>query len=184
MYKRQVQHDPNGIETATCIKPKGRVVFDHVNFGYTPERTIVNDFSTVVEPGQKVAIVGPTGAGKTTIVKLLMRFYDVNSGAILVDGHDLREYTRKDLRSMFGMVVQDTWLYNASIEDNIRYGKQNATTEEVIEAAKAAQVDHFVRTFPDGYKTMLNEETNNVSQGQKQLLTIARAILALSLIHI
>lgn len=132
----------------------------------------------MVEPGQKVAIVGPTGAGKTTIVKLLMRFYDVNSGAILVDGHDLREYTRKDLRSMFGMVVQDTWLYNASIEDNIRYGKQNATTEEVIEAAKAAQVDHFVRTFPDGYKTMLNEETNNVSQGQKQLLTIARAILA------
>ena len=120
----------------------------------------------------------PTGAGKTTIVKLLMRFYDVNSGAILVDGHDLREYARKDLRSMFGMVVQDTWLYNASIEDNIRYGKQTATTEEVIEAAKAAQVDHFVRTFPDGYKTMLNEETNNVSQGQKQLLTIARAILA------
>ena len=107
-----------------------------------------------------------------------MRFYDVNSGAILVDGHDLREYARKDLRSMFGMVVQDTWLYNASIEDNIRYGKQTATTEEVIEAAKAAQVDHFVRTFPDGYKTMLNEETNNVSQGQKQLLTIARAILA------
>ena len=132
----------------------------------------------MVEPGQKVAIVGPTGAGKTTIVKLLMRFYDVNSGAILVDGHDLREYARKDLRSMFGMVVQDTWLYNASIEDNIRYGKQTATTEEVIEAAKAAQVDHFVRTFPDGYKTMLNEETNNVSQGQKQLLTIARAILA------
>ena len=161
-----VQHDPNG------------VVFDHVHFGYTPERTIINDFSTVVEPGQKVAIVGPTGAGKTTIVKLLMRFYDVNSGAILVDGHDLREYARKDLRSMFGMVVQDTWLYNASIEDNIRYGKQTATTEEVIEAAKAAQVDHFVRTFPDGYKTMLNEETNNVSQGQKQLLTIARAILA------
>ena len=132
----------------------------------------------MVEPGQKVAIVGPTGAGKTTIVKLLMRFYDVNSGAILVDGHDLREYARKDLRSMFGMVVQDTWLYNASIEDNIRYGKQTATTEEVIEAAKAAQVDHFVRTVPDGYKTMLNEETNNVSQGQKQLLTIARAILA------
>ena len=173
-----VQHDPNGVETATCIKPKGKVVFDHVHFGYTPERTIINDFSTVVEPGQKVAIVGPTGAGKTTIVKLLMRFYDVNSGAILVDGHDLREYARKDLRSMFGMVVQDTWLYNASIEDNIRYGKQTATTEEVIEAAKAAQVDHFVRTFPDGYKTMLNEETNNVSQGQKQLLTIARAILA------
>ena len=173
-----VQHDPNGVETATCIKPKGKVVFDHVHFGYTPERTIINDFSTVVEPGQKVAIVGPTGAGKTTIVKLLMRFYDVNSGGILVDGHDLREYARKDLRSMFGMVVQDTWLYNASIEDNIRYGKQTATTEEVIEAAKAAQVDHFVRTFPDGYKTMLNEETNNVSQGQKQLLTIARAILA------
>ena len=173
-----VQHDPNGVETATCIKPKGKVVFDHVHFGYTPERTIINDFSTVVEPGQKVAIVGPTGAGKTTIVKLLMRFYDVNSGAILVDGHDLREYARKDLRSMFGMVVQDTWLYNASIEDNIRYGKQTATTEEVIEAAKAAQVDHFVRTFPDGYKTMLNEETNNVTQGQKQLLTIARAILA------
>ena len=157
---------------------EGNVQFEHVKFGYNPDKIIVNDFSADVHDGQKIAIVGPTGAGKTTIVKLLMRFYDVNSGAILVDGHDLREYARKDLRSMFGMVVQDTWLYNASIEDNIRYGKQTATTEEVIEAAKAAQVDHFVRTFPDGYKTMLNEETNNVSQGQKQLLTIARAILA------
>lgn len=173
-----VQHDPNGIETATCVKPKGQVTFDHVHFGYTPDRIIINDFSVDVQPGQKVAIVGPTGAGKTTIVKLLMRFYDVNSGAILVDGHDLREYSRKDLRSLFGMVVQDTWLYNGTIEDNIRYGKLNASTEEVIEAAKAAQVDHFVRTFPDGYMTILNEETSNVSQGQKQLLTIARAILA------
>ncbi len=131
-----------------------------------------------MQPGQKVAIVGPTGAGKTTIVKLLMRFYDVNDGAILIDGHDIRNYTRKDLRSLFGMVVQDTWLYNASIEDNIRYSKLNASTEEVIAAAKAAQVDHFVRTCPDGYKTILNEEASNVSQGQKQLLTIARAILA------
>lgn len=173
-----VQHDKNVPETATSVHPKGRVVFDHVRFGYTPERTVIQDFSTVVEPGQKVAIVGPTGAGKTTIVKLLMRFYDVSSGAILIDGHDLREYARRDLRSMFGMVVQDTWLYNASIADNIRYGKLDATDEEVLAAAKAAQVDHFVRTFPEGYQTMLNEETNNVSQGQKQLLTIARAILA------
>ncbi len=173
-----IQHDENKILTDSCIKPKGQVTFNHVHFGYTEERIIINDFSVVVQPGQKVAIVGPTGAGKTTIVKLLMRFYDVNDGAILIDGHDIRNYTRKDLRSLFGMVVQDTWLYNASIEDNIRYSKLNASTEEVIAAAKAAQVDHFVRTCPDGYKTILNEEASNVSQGQKQLLTIARAILA------
>ncbi len=173
-----IQHDENKILTHPCIKPKGQVTFNHVHFGYTEERIIINDFSVVVQPGQKVAIVGPTGAGKTTIVKLLMRFYDVNDGAILIDGHDIRNYTRKDLRSLFGMVVQDTWLYNASIEDNIRYSKLNASTEEVIAAAKAAQVDHFVRTCPDGYKTILNEEASNVSQGQKQLLTIARAILA------
>ena len=173
-----IQHDENKILTDSCIKPKGQVTFNHVHFGYTEERIIINDFSVVVQPGQKVAIVGPTGAGKTTIVKLLMRFYDVNDGAILIDGHDIRNYTRKDLRSLFGMVVQDTWLYNASIEDNIRYSKLNASTEEVIAAAKAAQVDHFVRTCPDGCKTILNEEASNVSQGQKQLLTIARAILA------
>ncbi len=173
-----IQHDENKILTDSCIKPKGQVTFNHVHFGYTEERIIINDFSVVVQPGQKVAIVGPTGAGKTTIVKLLMRFYDVNDGAILIDGHDIRNYTRKDLRSLFGMVVQDTWLYNASIEDNIRYSKLNASTEEVIAAAKAAQVDHFVRTCPDGYKTILNEEASNVSQGQKQLLTIACAILA------
>ena len=156
----------------------GSVAFDHVHFGYNPERVIVNDFSAEVLPGKKVAIVGPTGAGKTTMVKLLMRFYDVTGGAIYVDGTDIRNYTREDLRSFFGMVLQDTWLYHATIMENIRYGRQDATDEEVIAAAKAAGVDHFIRTLPDGYQMVLNEEANNVSQGQKQLLTIARAILA------
>ena len=157
---------------------QGSVLFAHVHFGYNPEKTIINDFSAVVEPGQKIAIVGPTGAGKTTMVKLLMRFYDVNDGAILVDGLDLKQFARNDLRSLFGMVLQDTWLYNASIRENIRYGKLDATDEEVIAAAKTAQVDHFVRTLPDGYDMVLNEEASNVSQGQKQLLTIARAVLS------
>lgn len=157
---------------------EGSVQFEHVRFGYNPEKIIINDFSADVHPGQKVAIVGPTGAGKTTMIKLLMRFYDVNSGAIKVDGHDIRDFTRNDLRSMFGMVLQDTWLYNASIKENIRYGKLDATDEEVYAAAKAAQVDHFVHTLPDGYDMILNEDASNVSQGQKQLLTIARAILA------
>lgn len=157
---------------------EGRVEFDHVRFGYNPQHTIIHDFSAQVEPGQKIAIVGPTGAGKTTMVKLLMRFYDVNSGAIKVDGHDIRDFNRSELREMFGMVLQDTWLFQGSIEDNIRYGKLNASREEVEEAAKAAYVHRFVQTLPGGYGMELNEEAGNVSQGQKQLLTIARAILA------
>lgn len=157
---------------------KGRVDFKDVHFGYDPNKIIINDFSASIKPGEKVAIVGPTGAGKTTMIKLLMRFYDVNEGAILVDGYDIREFTRGDLRSMFGMVLQDTWLYNASIMENIRYGRLDATDEEVKEAAKAAHVDSFVHTLPDGYNMVLNEEASNVSQGQKQLITIARAILA------
>lgn len=157
---------------------EGNVTFDHVHFGYHPDKIIINDFSAVVKNGQKVAIVGPTGAGKTTMIKLLMRFYDVNSGAILIDGHDIREFNRNELREMFGMVLQDTWLFNGSIKDNIRYGRLDATDEQVIEAAKAAHVHHFVKTLPDGYDMILNEEASNVSQGQKQLLTIARAILA------
>ena len=157
---------------------EGSVEFEHVHFGYNPEHTIINDFSAKVEPGQKIAIVGPTGAGKTTMVKLLMRFYDVGSGAIKVDGHDIRDFNRSELRKMFGMVLQDTWLFKGSIEENIRYGKLDATHEEVVEAAKAAHVHRFVQTLPGGYEMELNEEASNVSQGQKQLLTIARAILA------
>ncbi|MCM1991439.1 ABC transporter ATP-binding protein [Oceanirhabdus seepicola] len=157
---------------------KGHVEFKNVHFGYKEDTIIVNDFSAEIQPGQKVAIVGPTGAGKTTMVKLLMRFYDVNSGAILVDGEDIREFTRNDLRSQFGMVLQDTWLYNGTIMENIRYGRLDATDEEVIEAAKAAHVDSFVHMLPDGYNMILNEEASNVSQGQKQLITIARAILS------
>ena len=157
---------------------QGNVTFDHVHFGYNPNKIIINDFSAQVKEGQKIAIVGPTGAGKTTIIKLLMRFYDVDSGAILVEGHNIKDFRRNDLRSLFGMVLQDTWLYNGTIADNIRYGRLDATDEEVQQAAVAAQVDHFVRTLPDGYSMVLNEEANNVSQGQKQLLTIARAILA------
>lgn len=157
---------------------EGHVEFKDVHFGYNPERIIINDFSAEIKPGQKIAIVGPTGAGKTTMVKLLMRFYDVNSGAILVDGHDVRSFTREDLRSMFGMVLQDAWLYNGTIMENIRYGRLDATDEEVYAAARAANVDHFIRTLPDGYSMVLDEEGSNVSQGQKQLLTIARAILS------
>ncbi|MEG0005935.1 MAG: ABC transporter ATP-binding protein [Clostridium sp.] len=155
-----------------------RVEFDHVSFGYKEGETIIKDFSANIKSGQKVAIVGPTGAGKTTIIKLLMRFYDVNSGSILIDGHNIKDFNREDLRSLFGMVLQDTWLFNGSIMENIRYGRLTASDEEVIKAAKAAYVDGFVRTLPDGYKMELNEEASNVSQGQKQLLTIARAILA------
>lgn len=168
-------------ETDTPVKIDnfdGSVTFAHVHFGYNPDKIIINDFSAIIKPGQKVAIVGPTGAGKTTMVKLLMRFYDVNEGAILVDGYDLNQFKRNDLRDLFGMVLQDTWLYNASIKENIRYGNLTATDEEVIAAAKAAQVHHFVKTLPDGYNMMLNEEASNVSQGQKQLLTIARAVLS------
>jgi ATP-binding cassette subfamily B protein len=156
---------------------EGRVDFKDVHFGYNPDKIIINDFSFYAEPGQKIAIVGPTGAGKTTMVKLLMRFYDVNGGAILVDDHNLKEYKRSDLRCMFGMVLQDTWLFNGTIMENIRYGRSNATDEEVIAAAKAAHADHFIRALPGGYDFVLNEETTNISQGQMQLLTIARAIL-------
>ena len=157
---------------------QGNVTFDHVRFGYNPDKIIIHDFNAQVHEGQKVAIVGPTGAGKTTMVKLLMRFYDVNGGSIKIDGHDLRDFNRDELREMFGMVLQDTWLFHGTIMENIRYGRLDATDEEVIQAAKAAHVDHFIRTLPGGYNMELNEEATNVSQGQKQLLTIARAILA------
>lgn len=159
-------------------KVKGEVDFEHVQFGYTPDKIIINDFSSHVEPGQTVAIVGPTGAGKTTMVKLLMRFYDVNSGAIKIDGHDIRDFNRADLRENIGMVLQDTWLFKGTIMDNLRYGRLDATDEEVYAAAKAAHVNHFIETLPGGYNMELNEESSNISQGQKQLLTIARAILA------
>lgn len=158
--------------------PEGAVEFEHVHFGYNPEHTIIHDFSVKVEPGQKIAIVGPTGAGKTTMVKLLMRFYDVSGGSIKVDGHNIREFDRGELRRMFGMVLQDTWLFKGSIEDNIRYGKLDATHEDVVKAADAAYAHRFIQTLPGGYGMELNEEASNVSQGQKQLLTIARAILA------
>ncbi|MBE6051289.1 MAG: ABC transporter ATP-binding protein [Clostridium sp.] len=157
---------------------KGSVQFEDVHFGYNPDKIIINDFSVDVKPGQKVAIVGPTGAGKTTMVKLLMRFYDVNSGAIKIDGHNIKDFNRTELRDLFGMVLQETWLFNGSIKENIRYGKLGTSDEDVIRAAKAAHVDHFIRTLPGGYDMELNEEASNVSQGQKQLLTIARAILA------
>ena len=160
----------NGVE--------GQVTFEHVSFGYRPDQIIIKDFSEQVQPGQKIAIVGPTGAGKTTLVKLLMPFYDVNSGRILIDGHDIREFDRRNLRECFGMVLQDTWLFNGTIMENIRYGRLDATDEEVIAAAKAAHAHRFIQTLPEGYNTVLNEEASNVSQGQKQLLTIARAILA------
>lgn len=157
---------------------KGAVSFEHVHFGYSKEKTIINDFTIDIHAGQKVAIVGPTGAGKTTIVKLLMRFYDIDSGRILIDGRDTFDFSRNDLRSLFGMVLQETWLYNASIMDNIRYGNFDATDEEVIEAAKAAHCHDFISALPDGYNMILNEEASNISQGQKQLFTIARVILA------
>ena len=170
------------IQTQENVVPveslESRVEFDHVKFGYNPDHVIIHDFSAKVEPGQKIAIVGPTGAGKTTIVKLLMRFYELNGGSIKVDGHDIRDFKRGDIRQIFGMVLQDTWLFKGSIEDNIRYGKLDATHEDVVEAAKAARVHRFVQTLPGGYDMELNEEASNVSQGQKQLLTIARAILA------
>lgn len=156
----------------------GNVQFKDIKFGYSEEKIIIKKFNAHVKDGQRVAIVGPTGAGKTTMIKLLMRFYDVNSGAIMIDGHDIRSFNRNDVRQMFGMVLQDTWLFNGTIMDNIRYGRLDATDEEVIAAAKAAHVHHFVMTLPDGYNMVLNEEASNVSQGQKQLLTIARAILA------
>lgn len=174
--------EPEEQQLATSPVPgasiTGQVTFDHVRFGYAPEKTIIHDFSADVQPGQTVAIVGPTGAGKTTMVKLLMRFYDVDSGAIRIDGHDVRDFNRSELREAFGMVLQDTWLFKGTIMENIRYGRLDATDEEVIAAAKAAHVHHFIQTLPGGYQMELNEDASNISQGQRQLLTIARAILA------
>lgn len=158
-------------------KIEGNIEFNDVKFGYDENKTIINDFNCKVKSGQKIAIVGPTGAGKTTMVKLLMRFYDVNSGEILVDGHNIKDFERGDLRKLFGMVLQDTWLFGGTVKDNIKYGKENATDDEVIRAAKAAHVHHFIKTLPNGYNSLLNEESSNVSAGQKQLLTIARVIL-------
>lgn len=171
----EAQTVPNPVK---IDKAKGMVDFEHVRFGYTPDKIIINDFSSHVDPGQTVAIVGPTGAGKTTMVKLLMRFYDVTSGAIKIDGHNIKDFNRADLRKNIGMVLQDTWLFKGTIMDNLRYGRLDATDEEVYEAAKAAHVHHFIQTLPGGYNMELNEESSNISQGQKQLLTIARAILA------
>lgn len=157
---------------------KGNVTFEHVKFGYDSETTIINDFNATIHEGQKIAIVGPTGAGKTTMVKLLMRFYDVTEGAITVDGHNIKDFDRGELRKMFGMVLQDTWLFSGTVKDNIKYGKEDATDAQVIEAAKAAHVHHFIKTLPQGYNSIINEESSNISAGQKQLLTIARVILA------
>lgn len=175
-------YEPEEIaETEAPVKldhVEGSVEFHHVQFGYDPETTVIKDLSFTVKPGQKIAIVGPTGAGKTTLVKLLMRFYDVDSGAILVDGYDIRDFKREDLRKMFAMVLQDTWLYNDTIRENIRYGREDATDKEVEKAAETACVDHFIRTLPGGYDFVLDEEASNISSGQKQLLTIARAVLA------
>ena len=165
-------------DTTSIESLKGNVKFDHVHFGYNADRIIINDFNADIKEGQKIAIVGPTGAGKTTIVKLLMRFYDLNSGKILIDGHDISGFDRGEIRKLFGMVLQDTWLFNGTIKDNIRYSKQDASDSEVIEAAKAAHVHHFIKTLPNSYNMEINEETSNISQGQKQLLTIARVILA------
>ena len=177
-FLNEEEEDQTVANAVKLENPQGAVKFDHVRFGYDPEQVIIKDFSADVKPGQKIAIVGPTGAGKTTIVKLLMRFYDVQSGSITLDGHDIRDFNRQELRDYFGMVLQDTWLFKGSIMENIRYGRLDATDEEVMKAADAAYADHFIRTLPGGYDMELNEDASNVSQGQKQLLTIARAILA------
>jgi ATP-binding cassette subfamily B protein len=177
-FLEKPEETPETDSPVSLARVGGHVEFRDVHFGYEADQPVIKGFSSEIKPGQKIAIVGPTGAGKTTIVKLLMRFYDVDSGAILIDGHDVRQVTRADLRAMFGMVLQDTWLFNGTILDNIRYGREDATEEEVIAAAQAAHVDHFIHTLPDGYHSVLNEEVTNISQGQKQLLTIARAFLA------
>ena len=171
----EVNTAKGNIDTSTL---KGNVEFKNVKFGYNPDKTIIKDFSTKVKEGQKIAIVGPTGAGKTTMVKLLMRFYDVTDGEILVDGHNIKDFDRGELRKMFGMVLQDTWLFGGTVKDNIKYSKEDATDDEVIQAAKAAHVHHYIKTLPNGYNSMINEESSNISAGQKQLLTIARVILA------
>lgn len=174
----EAEEEPAPAHPASTEGIRGEVTFDHVRFGYTPEKVIIHDFSAHIAPGQKIAIVGPTGAGKSTVVKLLMRFYDVTGGRILIDGRDIRDFDRDDLRRLFGMVLQDTWLFEGTIADNIRYGRLDAADAEVEAAARAAHADHFIRTQPGGYRMVVNEESNNISQGQKQLLTIARAILA------
>jgi ATP-binding cassette subfamily B multidrug efflux pump len=177
-FLNEVEEVPDTANPVKLEQVKGAVEFKNVHFGYDPEKIIINDFSVSIKPGQRIAIVGPTGAGKTTMVKLLMRFYDVNSGEIRVDGYNIKDFTREDLRSVFAMVLQDAWLYNDTIRENIRYGREDATNEEVMQAAATAHVDHFIRTLPGGFDMVLNEEASNVSSGQKQLLTIARAILA------
>lgn len=177
-FLEEEEEEDNAVNPVNIEEIKGEVTFKDVHFGYNEDKIIINDFSSKIKPGQRVAIVGPTGAGKTTIVKLLMRFYELNSGEILLDNYNINDFKRGDLRRIFGMVLQDTWLFNGSIMENIRYGNLNSSDEEVIEASKAAHVHHFVKTLPDGYNMELNEDASNVSQGQKQLLTIARAILA------
>ncbi|GAA2906536.1 ABC transporter ATP-binding protein [Enterococcus pseudoavium] len=177
-FLEEDEEDQTAENPVKIDKAEGMVDFEHVKFGYTPDKIVIQDFTSHVDPGQTVAIVGPTGAGKTTMVKLLMRFYDVNSGAIKIDGHNIKDFNRADLRKNIGMVLQDTWLFKGTIMDNLRYGRLDATDEEVYAAAKAAHVDHFIKTLPGGYDMELNEESSNISQGQKQLLTIARAILA------
>lgn len=177
-FLEQTEENETAIGNIDTSNLKGNVEFKNVHFGYTKDRIIINDFSAQIKEGQKIAIVGPTGAGKTTIVKLLMRFYDVNSGEIKVDNHNIKEFNRGELRKMFGMVLQDTWLFGGTVKDNIKYGKEDATDDEVIRASKAAHVHHFIKTLPNGYNSLLNEESSNVSAGQKQLLTIARVILA------
>ncbi len=178
LEEEEIEEEQTVVTREDVDKMEGSVTFSDVRFGYNPDKIIINDFNMHVHKGQKIAIVGPTGAGKTTIVKLLMRFYELNSGQILIDGHDIKEFSRKDLRSMFGMVLQDTWLFNGTIRENLKYGKLDATDEDVEVACKSAYVDHFIRTLEHGYETVLNEETSNISSGQKQLLTIARAFLA------
>ena len=177
-FLEEEEEEADALNPVSTENINGQVDFEDVHFGYNPEKIIINDFTAHIKPGQRVAIVGPTGAGKTTMVKLLMRFYDVNDGAILIDGHNIKDFSRNDLRKMFGMVLQDTWLFNGTIMENLRYGRLDATDEEVKEAATAAHVDSFIKTLPHGYDMVMNEEASNVSQGQKQLLTIARAILA------
>ena len=177
-FLEQEEEIETSVDGVTTEGLKGNITFEHVKFGYRPEQTVIKDFNATVHEGQKIAIVGPTGAGKSTMVKLLMRFYDVTDGAILLDGHNIKDFARGDLRQMFGMVLQDTWLFGGTVKENIKYGREDATDDEVIQAAKAARVHHFIKTLPNGYNSVLSEETSGVSAGQKQLLTIARVILA------